>query len=514
MKIPIWIAVCLFAAIVAGCGGRKTAEHAHGHESEHAHGDGHEHEHNDNLLLTAYGDKCELFAEVVPFALGEPSSIIAHFTALDNFKPIKAASVTASLIVGTDGIRQTVEQTSEAGIYRFTLKPVVAGRGQLVFDVRTADEVLNIVVPNVVVYEDKHAAMHAAEEAAVKSSNAIVFTKEQSWKVDFATAEVASGAFGQVIRTAARILPSQTDERIVSAKSSGIVIFADSDMAEGKTAGVNQNLFSIDSESLIDNNLGVRYNEALVEYERAKAEYERKSDLAKDRIVAESELLKARAEFANAKTVFDNLQRNAPAGRLHAASPIAGFVRQTFVRNGEYVEAGQPVVLVAASRDLLVKAELQPKYFPLLASISSANICTLGDKRVYSLEELNGSLLSYGKSVSEDAPLVPVIFRIKNVANFLPGSFVEIFIKTRSSAQALTVSVEAIAEEMGNYFVFVQLTPELFEKRPVKTGVTDGARTEIIDGLAAGERIVTKGAIFVKLAQNAGALDAHSGHAH
>ena len=96
----------------------------------------------------------------------------------------------------------------------------------------------------------------------------------------------------------------------------------------------------------------------------------------------------------------------------------------------------------------------------------------------------------------------------------MSGSFIETFIKTQSQTETLTVSNEAIVEEMGNYFVYVQLTPELFEKRPVKTGVTDGIRTEITDGVSQGERIVGKGAILVKLAQSAGAIDPHAGHVH
>ena len=67
---------------------------------------------------------------------------------------------------------------------------------------------------------------------------------------------------------------------------------------------------------------------------------------------------------------------------------------------------------------------------------------------------------------------------------------------------------------MGNYFVYVQLTPEFFEKREVKIGQTDGQRTEILSGLNGKERVVAKGAVLVKLTQATGTLDAHSGHVH
>ena len=90
----------------------------------------------------------------------------------------------------------------------------------------------------------------------------------------------------------------------------------------------------------------------------------------------------------------------------------------------------------------------------------------------------------------------------------------ELYLKTVSDAEVLTIPNQAIIEEQGRYSIFVQVTPELFEKREIKTGQTDGIRTEVISGLADNERIVTKGAVMIRLAQSTGALDAHSGHVH
>ena len=86
--------------------------------------------------------------------------------------------------------------------------------------------------------------------------------------------------------------------------------------------------------------------------------------------------------------------------------------------------------------------------------------------------------------------------------------------KTQGSTKALTIPNSALLEEQGFYFVFVQITPELFEKREVKIGGSDGLKTEIIKGISSSERIVTKGAVLIKLSQASGALDAHSGHVH
>ena len=88
------------------------------------------------------------------------------------------------------------------------------------------------------------------------------------------------------------------------------------------------------------------------------------------------------------------------------------------------------------------------------------------------------------------------------------------FIKTSSSGNVIVVPAEAVLEDMGNYFVYVQITPELFEKRQVNIGETDGKDIEITDGLKGDERIVARGSILIKLQQSNGAVDPHAGHNH
>ena len=492
--------VAMLSAITACGHNHATDEHAHVHD--------------ETLQLTAYSTDFEIFAEATPFVVGQSSDMLAHFSRLENFKPLEEGSITVSLIIGTDGIRQTLEQPTQAGIYHFALQPTVSGTGKLIFDINTSEGASQIVLPNIRVYTNEHDAHEAAAGEAITSSNAVTFTKEQSWKVDFATAEVRSEPFGQIIRTTAQIQPSQGDERIIVAKAGGVVLFSNDNVVEGKAVSAGQTLLSIDGSATTDNNLAVRYAEAESEYNRAKAEYERKMELAKENVVSQSDLLSAKTDFTNAEANYNNLKRNFSEGQQSVSSPIGGFVTRVLVQNGQYVEAGQPVLVISQNRNLFIKAELQPKYFDMLGSITSANIRTLNNNLTYSLDELDGRVLSYGKSTDAQNPLIPVVFQVNNKAGLLPGSFVDMFIKTQTNVQAVTVLNEAIVEEMGNYFVFVQLTPELFEKRAIKKGVTDGIRTEIVEGVAIGERVVTKGAILVKLAQTSGALDAHAGHVH
>jgi hypothetical protein len=110
--------------------------------------------------------------------------------------------------------------------------------------------------------------------------------------------------------------------------------------------------------------------------------------------------------------------------------------------------------------------------------------------------------------------MIPVNLQIENKAGFVPGTLTEVFLKAVTNSNALTVPNGSLLEEQGIYYVFVQVNPELFEKREVSIGGTDGLRTEITKGISEHDRIVTSGAMQVKLAQATGALDPHSGHVH
>ena len=77
----------------------------------------------------------------------------------------------------------------------------------------------------------------------------------------------------------------------------------------------------------------------------------------------------------------------------------------------------------------------------------------------------------------------------------------------------LSLPVEALTEEQGVYFVYVQLDEDCYRKQAVTVGASDGERVEITSGLKDGERVVTRGAIHVKLASASNAIPAHT-HNH
>ena len=593
-RFSLFLISLALTAFVCGCGnGNSHKGHSHGDEvsaeagghSDHAHGneahshdheDGHDHGHEGegHLLLTAYSDGLEFFAETGTFVAGQEVSVLLHVTELQDFKPYVGEDVSVCLVPkgesagdncgncshghGTEaepeieGHSHTHQHEGEShshegethedhqheseghsheseghsheseghshqhegktevqGIYRFCVRAEAEGEANLVF---SADG-QRASIP-VRVFGSASEASEYAESLEVRSSNGAVFPKEKSWSVDFATEEAVLEPFGQVIRATSRVQPSQEEVFTVSALTDGVVSIGAKALVEGREVRKGETLCIVKGSGTADENLATKYARAEADYNFARNEYERKKALASDRIVSESELRQAEAAFEIAKAVFENLKGNFDASGQSAKSPIEGFVTSVTVSNGQFVRAGDPIATVSRSRSLLVVAEIQPRYSACLKDICGATFKDMDSGRIWTLDELGGKVVSYGKSVSSYSPLIPVTFSVPNKGGFIPGSFLQTRIITRSETPAITLPTTSLIEEQGNYFVYRQLTPEYFEKTPVTIGASDGLRTEIRSGLNAGERVVSKGAMFVKLAQASGALDPHAGHNH
>lgn len=517
--------VALLSTMLAAChhhegeAGHDGHDHAANSDHSHAHqspGGGEDHaEHEEaKFQYTAYSHDFELFAEADPFVVGEMANVLAHFSVLPDFTALLSGSIKLILDINGQETIQVLDKPARKGIYSFDIKPETPGTGTLRFEIANAQGTFDVIVAGVRVFSDHHQAHEVAEALEIQKTNTTVFTKEQSWKIDFSTTLPLRTPLGEVIKTTALVQASKGSETLIPAGAAGIVHITDNSLLEGKVLTNGQLLCSISTSNMADNNMAVRLAEAESNFNKAKADYERAQVLAKDRIVSEKDLIAARNQYENSRAVYENLNRSFSAGGQRIVSPMDGYIKRFFVENGMYVEAGQVLFTVSQNRRLTLSADLPIKYAPVLGNIQTANIRIPESDSVYTLESLKGKVLGYGKSTGTASHLIPIALEVENNGAFIPGSLVEVFFKTTARADALTVPLTALIEEQGSFFVWVQLSPELFEKRAVSTGKTDGQYMEIVKGLRPEERIVSRGAMMIKLAQATGSLDAHSGHVH
>ena len=504
----IIISFVLLTSLFTAC----NNEHKHGSEHGHSHGDKTQLE-LEPIAHTIYTEKSELFVEFKPLVVGITSKFAAHFTRLgENFTAVTEGSVTLSLIGKEKQPTNNADSPSSPGIFRLALNPENTGIYTLTFNIQTKDFSDKITIDSVFVFPDTKSALGYSQEESTIGEE-IVYLKEQAWKIEFANTEVKKQDFTEIIKTTGQILPAQGDEVIITAKSGGVITFGNNKKLIGSAVNSGKTLFTISGKGIIEGNLDVKFTLAKTNYEKAKIDFERANELVKDNIISQKDFHERQLKYQNAKTTFSTIANSYTTGGQKVKSPINGYIKNILVSEGQYVEVGQAIASVSQNRKLILKAEVSQKYFSKLNSISSANFKMPYDDKVYSTDSLNGKLISYGKNTNNNAYYIPVNFEIDNRGEIIPGSFIEIFLKTNLIKDALVIPYTALIEEQGTFYAYVQTSGEGFQKRELKLGVNDGIYVQILSGINENDRVVTKGAYQIKLATMSGIIPAH-GHEH
>ena len=332
----------------------------------------------------------------------------------------------------------------------------------------------------------------------------IAFSKAKAEAVGLTTETVAPRTFSSVIKTGGRIQAPQGNEQTVAATASGIVSFSNSSITEGTAVKTGETLASISSQGLQDGDATAK---ARIAFDAAKREYERAERLVADKIISQKEFGQARAAYETARASYQGIAANAGAKGVNVKAGMGGYVKQLLVSQGEYVAVGQPIAVIAQSKGLQLRADVPESRYAQLGSIADANFKPAYDSgKLFRLADLQGRLVSASRSSSTGSAFIPVVFEFDNVGDVVPGSYAEVYLKTTPREGVLTLPISALTEEQGLYYVYVQIEPEAYVKRLVKPGQNDGERVEILDGVKPGEKVVSTGAVNVKLASASGEI--------
>lgn len=368
----------------------------------------------------------------------------------------------------------------------------------------SGDEVAHNHAPGEECAQDKAKAAKAEESA---HGDEILFTPEQAKAVGLKTVSVKPSVFHQVIKTSGQILSAQGDEVTVSATASGIVSFNKSSLNEGLTVKGGESLLSISSKNIVD---GDPSSKAKSVYEIAQRDFNRAESLIKDKLISEKEYNELKLNYENARISYQSVGQKMTSKGIGVSTPISGFIKSRLVGEGQYVEVGQPLMIVTKNQKLHLRADVSERYYKDLGNITSANFKTSYDKTVYRLSDLNGRLISFGRSANSQEFLLPVNFEFNNVGQIVSGVYVEVFLLGQPKNNTISIPTSSLTEEQGLYFVYLQVHPDAYKKQEVSLGMNDGSNVEILSGLKTGDKVVSKGAYHVKLASTSEAIP----HAH
>ncbi|NOT36552.1 MAG: efflux RND transporter periplasmic adaptor subunit [Saprospiraceae bacterium] len=464
--------------------------------------------------FTLYTNRSELFMGSEPFVVGRENQMLVHMTSIGEvFKAITDGTVSLIVKSNSDSILVKSVSPYRPGIFKLSFTPAKTGVIDLIFKIKTASYEDRITIDKLQVFQDVKSAIESQANNKKEAEN-IAYLKEQAWNVEFASTVAKVQPFAEVIRTSGQIIPSPNDEATVSAQINGLISYATKNLIPGSNIKAGCILFTIKNNEITKTNLSTAVQQAEQDVETARAQFTRAGELVKDKIISEKEFLETKLRYENAQSQLSrvSVSKKFNQTKQTIVSPISGFIKNLQIENGQFVQEGQSLLTISKSNRLLLRADVSQKYFPKIHTFNVANFKYNDNSTVFSTRTLNGKLISSGKSTVAGSAFLPVYFKVDNKAEFIPGSIVEVFLQS-GSAPKLIIPYSAILEEMGTFYVYVQLDGEAFEKRQVKIGATDGIHVEILSGLREGERVVSKGAYQIKLSSASGSLPTHS-HEH
>ncbi len=484
----------LFALVLlAAC---QHSSKNHGHESDHEvqiHAE-------ESTSATIYSGNYELYAEIPqPGSTGE-SKILVHLTKLDNYSPVEAGKLTLS--IGGQQVA-VVDKPLSKGIFELPLN-VSAGNMSLKFVLETSTE--TIVFESQPIELEHH---QEAEEHGLEPTGSIRFTKEQSWNGNFRVEQIIPEPFGEVVNCSGEILVAPGDELIVSARTPGTVRLGPEPWMVGSVVKSGEQLMVVVGDQ-VDENLRTRYEKAKATLDAAKANAKRADKLIKDKIISQKQYEQIQAESKQAQAEFDAVSKNYSSGGQRIMSPANGVVAQMLVGEGSFVNSGDPLMVIRQNRSFVLKANLPRSKGELFEQISDADFIPGNSSEPVSVSGSGGHRIHLQEVGTNASAFLPVYFELPSSGSISVGQYAEVFLKTKGGEAALSVPVSALIERSGVFCVYIQTGGEQYAERDVQTGRRDAFRVEIVSGLNAGDRVVTKGAARVRLASMTNAVPAHT----
>ena len=227
--------------------------------------------------------------------------------------------------------------------------------------------------------------------------------------------------------------------------------------------------------------------QARAEYDLALSNLKRSEDLASLQFISSSaqETAASNAQVAEAK--FKLAQ--ARLSKMRIIAPFDGSVGIRKVSLGDYVKDGTDLVNVEDVRVLKVDFRLPERNFTQVGVGQSVEIVAdalPGERWQGQIEAINPKVDADGRSLELRA-------RLENTSGKLrPGMFVRVRVIVGERTDALLVPEESIVPQGGQLFVY-KVVDGTARRVPVTIGVRRDAKVEILQGLAAGDQVVTAG---------------------
>jgi membrane fusion protein, heavy metal efflux system len=257
--------------------------------------------------------------------------------------------------------------------------------------------------------------------------------------------------------------------------------------------------------------LRANYLKARNAYRLADKNYARAQDLYTHNAIAERELLQAESDRNQAKADVDSteqalrilgvphpdqLEKNPPSPELPLLAPLAGEIVERLCSPGQLLQPGATQCFtISDMSSVWVLVNVYQNQLAFVRARDSVAVQTDAYPAVF-----HGRISYVAAALDPNTRTLQARIVTDNPGEKLKKDmWVTAIVQAGKIEHALIVPDAAVLRDSENQpFVYVQAGERQFARRQVTVGDSQNGRTEILSGLAAGERVVGDGSLFLQ----------------
>lgn len=293
-------------------------------------------------------------------------------------------------------------------------------------------------------------------------------------------AEVGTGVLARTVTVSGIVEPLRTVG--VNAQLGGALLSVR--VREGDRVGSGQVMAEVDAREL---SAQVRGADAQLRLARTAAE--RAEQLWQDRVIVAAEYERDQAAYAAAQASLEQLRTRLGFATIRA--PITGVVTERLVEAGDLVQGQSRLFTVADLSTLIVRVQISELEVAGIARGAEVDVTADALRG----RGFRGTVRRVYPAADSATRMVPVEIGLPGATAgpLRPGYTARVTFSLGEGVPAVLVPSAALVGEASARAVFV-VRGDRAERRPVRVGRASGDRTEVLEGVTAGETVVVAGA--------------------
>ncbi|AKO53834.1 hemolysin D [Marinobacter psychrophilus] len=305
------------------------------------------------------------------------------------------------------------------------------------------------------------------------------------------------------------VVQSQTEKWTPAVKAVGSIVAVNGIDVANEVPGVIQQINFESGDLVSKGDVLIRLDAAIeeaalrtrgAEAQLARQEFKRIADLLPKRAVSQSQYDQAKANYDAANARVNEAE--AQLSKKVIRAPFDGTLGIRLVDQGQYIGTGTPIVEINMLDPIYADYTLSEKNLPDVA-VGYAVAATVA---AAPNTEFKGTVSAINISVNADTRTVRIRATLANRDQRLrPGMFATVSTRQPDDITVVTVPRTAISYNTYGDFAFVvednDQGQKVVKRRSVRSGDARENRVAVLEGLEAGETVVSKGLLRLRSGQ-------------